>query len=196
MTIMHPIDILKAKRTEVVDERTKIQEEAERIQARLSDISGIVTEYDNAIAREEGIVIVPAINQPDPTAKHELYPFIESELKPIAPAECTRKCGDLTYGRKGDKLTIRTVTGKCLNTSWEYICNYYHALPDTTRYPQIELNKDKRFALVSFYERHPNFVCSIIPDPDSQSKLLVKGNVKVGIETNVAEKAEDDVSAY
>jgi len=192
MTIMHPIDILRAKRTEVEDERTEIQAEAERIQARLLEISDIIAEYDDAIQREEhahGVSIEVAKSD-------KLYPFIESKDAPITPANCTKECGNVTYGRKGNQLTIRTATSKYLNTSWEYVCNYYHNLPDKTRYGQIELNKDKRFALVSFYEHHPNFNCKIIADPSCKSKILVKEPIHIDIDTHASDKAEVDVSAY
>lgn len=193
MKILHPIDILKASRTEIANERTIIQEEAGRIQERLSGISSIITEYDDAIAREEG-----GVNPPDPLDSIKpipSYTFTESKLKPITPAECSNKCGDLTYCKKGDLITIRSASGKHqVTSSWSYICDFYRSLPEKTEYNQIVLSVEKKSILVSFYSRHPNFNCSIVQA--GPSKMIVKELVHVGINTHSEGKVEADESAY
>jgi len=193
MKILHPIDILKASRTEIANERTIIQDEAGRIQERLLDISSIITEYDVAISREEcGVSPSDTLDSIEPCKS---YTFTESQLKPITPAECIRECGDLTYCKKGDQITIRSSSGKHqVTSSWDYICEYYRNLPDKTEYNQIDLSVDKKSILVSFYSRHPNFNCSIVQV--GPSKMIVKEPVHVGINTHSEGKVEADESAY
>jgi hypothetical protein len=193
MKILHPLDILIATRTEIENERTQIEKEAGRIQERLSSISSVIAEYDVAISREDNEL--SPTDAPDTIKLCDLYPFMESALKPITPAKCNKDCGDLSYGRNGDQITIRSASGRHqITSSWDYICDYYRNLPDQTESNLIDLSIEKKEILLSFYSRHPNFDCNIVES--GVSKRMVKDTVNVNINTHSDGKIEADESAY
>jgi len=189
----NPVEVLNNGKAKLIVEKTAIEEEINKIKNRLVDVDNAIAEYDYLIdcAKKMHMPKEPDEEVEEPIQEEELpeYEFKDSPLKQIPKRLCTTELEDLMYGKQGDAITIRTATGKHLNTSWNYLVDFYDRLPDVTRYGQITgIDKHKRLVLMSFYEAHVNFKCKIVPDSLRKSKMLIKEDVSVKTDTAPMER--------
>lgn len=186
----NPIEILEKNKAKIIEERQIIISELDKFKKKLYDIDMAIEEYDAVIASAKKI----HETKEEPEKEEDLitFRFVESHKKAIPPKECTNIINNLKYGRNGNQITIRTPTSKYLNSTWDYLVDFYERLPDIIKFTQITgINKDKRFVLTSFYESHVNFNCKIIADPDGRTKQLVKEPVIVNNDTKPMQKMID-----
>lgn len=185
----NPVDVLNNGKAKLIVEKTKIEDEINKFKNRLVDVYNAIAEYDYLIDCAKKMHMPKEPEELIQEEKLSEYPFKDSPLKQIPKRLCTTELEGLMYGKQGDAITIRTSTGKHLNTTWSYLVDFYDSLPDVTRYGQITgIDKHKRLVLMSFYNAHVNFNCKIVPDPLRKSKMLVKEAVSVRTETAPMER--------
>ena len=120
--------------------------------------------------------------------------FIESERYLVD--ESWREIGynESVHMKKDDCIRIKG-DGCQIDTTWQYLNDYYQSLPDTVAIIHIDgLNKKKQKTLAKFYEDHPNFQCHI--DKFGGLNSLIKDEVHVSVKTTHDDAGTVDPEHY
>ena len=118
-----------------------------------------------------------------------INPFVEDSKRTLNDEWKPSSIKNCTHFKKGNNLIIKGESSR-LDTNWDYLCEFFDALPDETLVRTIPgLNVKKRTALAKFYESHPNFSCHIEKRNGSNSlvkdeAVLKKDEVRVHTQTN------------
>lgn len=102
--------------------------------------------------------------------------------------------GPIHY-KHGDDIFIRG--DSCtINTSWEYLKEFFDCLPDETVLMRVEgMNKKKLSTLFKFYEAHPNWSCHV--EKSNGVNVFMKDEVRVNSVTAVSgDGGAMDIDSY
>ena len=120
--------------------------------------------------------------------------FTEHEKHLVDDSWSVSSYGGSAYVKKSNNIQIKG-DGCLVNTSWEYLNDYYQSLPDVNAIIHIDgLNKKKQKTLAKFYEDHPNFQCHVGKHDGLNS--LIKDEVHVNTQTNHDDAGTVDPEHY
>lgn len=122
----------------------------------------------------------------DKTPEHH-FTFKEDEKREVDDTWTESEFDNRTHFKNGQNMVIKGESSR-IDTTWDYLNEFFNSLPDETVLVNIEgLGKKKRVTLARFYVAHPNFSCHI--DKKGYSNVLVKDEVRVNSPTNEIEES-------
>ena len=176
--------------------KAKVQEDHEKLLWEIKELNERLSILENDLVRFDDIIAYAKNQNNEPIAKDVqkiTTDFVETEEKPFPAEECksTTRTG-VYYCKKEDTITLRKKRDS-VTTTWDYLNNYFHSLPDKFGIDDIGgLNRKKQGIVFDFYEGHANFPC--FPQNSSTQgnpRILIKDQISANVTTAPMQRVID-----